>query len=157
MTDSVSLGNKSLLEGGMIIGFFASSQTSPGSVLPTLDWAYDMAKNEENVVMSGFQSPLEKEVLEILLQGSCGIIMVLNRSIYRKVPERFSEAMSKNRLLFISLESPNVILPSKRQAARRNEFIASTVSTLVFSSVAPTSSLYPTLQHYSTIKPIKTF
>ncbi|MCC8039336.1 MAG: hypothetical protein LIP02_14560 [Bacteroidales bacterium] len=143
------LGNHKLLKRKEVIGFFASRHTVPGSVLPTLDWAHAMERRDDATVMSGFQSPMEREVLDILLQGQCGIAMVLNRKIYSQIPPRFRQAYDAQRLLFLSLENSSM-RPSTIQAAHRNEYIASCATTLVFSSVTPTSSLYPLTQSHPT-------
>ena len=132
-----------------IIGFFSSRTTAPLSVIPTLDWAHEVARKSDAAVMSGFQSPMEREVLDILLGGKCGIIVALNRSIYRKVPSRYADAFANDRLLFVSLIPGDVVMPSTAQAAQRNKYIAETATSLVFSSVTESSSLYPLIQEYS--------
>ena len=142
------LGNCDLLKKS-IIGFFSSRTTAPLSVIPTLDLAHEVARKSDAAVMSGFQSPMEREVLDILLGGKCGIIVALNRSIYRKVPPRYAEAFASDRLLFVSLIPGDVVRPSTAQAAQRNTYIASTASSLIFSSVTPSSSLYYLIQEYS--------
>ena len=138
------LGNRELLK-KHIIGFFSSRTTAPMSVLPTLDWAHEVARNPDVAIMSGFQSPMEREVLDILLAGKCGIIYVLNRSIYRRIPEKFVPLVSQNRILFLSLVPPSCTRPSKEQAAIRNRFIADVANELFFASVTPSSSLYSLL------------
>ena len=97
----VTLGNTSLL-GRKKIGYFASGTIASQSVLPTLDWASELAKRDDVAIMSGFHSKMEREVLDFLLRGRCGIIFVLARSIYRKVPSKFREAYDAGRVLFIS-------------------------------------------------------
>ncbi len=142
------LGSCDLLKKS-IIGFFSSRTTAPLSVIPTLDWAHEVARKSDVAVMSGFQSPMEREVLEILLGGKCGIIVALNRSIYRKVPSRYADAFANDRLLFVSLIPGDVVMPSTAQAAQRNKYIAETATLLVFSSVTESSSLYPLIKEYS--------
>lgn len=142
------LGNCELLK-KPIIGFFSSRTTAPLSVMPTLDWAHEVARRSDVAVMSGFQSPMEREVLDILLGGKCGIIIALNRSIYRKVPPCYVEAFAADRLLFVSLVSGDVLMPSSANAAQRNKYIAETATSLVLSSVTTSSSLYPLIQQYS--------
>lgn len=124
------------------VGYFASSKIATLSVLPTLDWANEIAKREDVAIISGFHSKLEREVLNYLLKGKCGIICVLARGIYKQVPAKYKEAYDNNRILFISLESNNTLYYGREQAAKRNEFIASTADELVFSSVTSDSSLY---------------
>lgn len=135
------LGNCNLLK-MHIVGFFSSRTTAPLSVLPTLDWAHEVAQRSDIAVMSGFQSPMEREVLDILLRGQCSIIMVLNRSIYRKVPSYLNDAYLADRLLLISLCHSTSIRPSAKQAVTRNLYIAKTAKQLVFSSISSNSSLF---------------
>lgn len=124
------------------IGYFASSKIAPLSVLPTLDWAVEIAKREDIAVVSGFHSKMEREVLDYLIKGRCGIIMVLARSIYRKVPSKLKEAFNQNRVLFISDDSMhNVIMTGKDNALKRNRLVAQFANELVFSSLTPESSL----------------
>ena len=66
---------------------------------------------------------MERNVLEILLKGQCGIIIVLARGMYRKLPKQYEEAMSQNRLLIISNEKDNVKRVSEQTAHKRNEYV----------------------------------
>lgn len=146
-----TLGNTLLLERRKI-GFFASSRIAALSVLPTLDWAAEIAQREDVVIVSGFQSKMEREVLDFLLQGRCGIICVLARSIYKKIPDRYREAYDAGRVLFVSHECGSVRRTARAAAIRRNAYIASIVDSLVFSSVTSASSLYPlTEMHTPTV------
>lgn len=129
------------------IGYFSSSKIATLSVLPTLDWAAQIAMQEDVAVVSGFQSKMEREVLDYLLKGRCGIICVLARSIYRQVPAKYKEAFNQNRVLFISEEkSPNISMVSKEKATRRNQLVATLADELIFSSLSPESSLFPLYQ-----------
>ena len=134
------LGNKELLKRHKI-AFFASSKTRSSSVLPSLDWVTGIAKREDIAVCSGFQSPLEKEILPYLLKGKCGIIIALNRGIYKRIPKKFLEAHNSERILFISLENDNIIMPSKANAEKRNAYLASIADELIFSSISSGSTL----------------
>ena len=118
------LGNKVLLKKRKV-GFLASRKISTLSVLPTLDWAMQMSKQEEIAIVSGFHSRMEKDVLKILLQGKCGIIIVLARGMYRKIPLEYTEALLQQRILFISFEKDSVTRVSEISAHRRNEYIKS--------------------------------
>lgn len=148
-----TLGNNDILK-HIKIGYFASSKIASLSVLPSLDWAAEIAKREDVAIISGFHSKMEKEVLNYLLKGKCGIICVLARGIYNKIPAKYKEAFHNNRILFISLESDKTLNYGREQTTRRNEFIASTANELVFSSVTHESSLYNLTQ---TSKPVKQF
>ena len=116
------LGNKELL-GRWKIGFLASRKIASSAILPTLDWAVEINKRADVVVVSGFHSRLEKDVLKFLLQGKCGIIIVLARSMYRKLPKIYDTVMKENRLLIISLEKETVTRVSERTAHKRNKYV----------------------------------
>lgn len=73
------LGNMDLLTFRKV-GFLASRKVNPTSVIPTINWANKVSHNPNAAIISGFQSTLECEVLDIILKGTCGIIYVLNRS-----------------------------------------------------------------------------
>ena len=136
-----TLGNNDILK-RIKIGYFASSKIASLSVLPTLDWANEIAKREDVAIISGFHSKLEREVLNYLLIGKCDIICVLARGIYKQVPAKYKEAYVNNRILFISLEMENVNRSNRVTTKKRNEYIASIADKLVFSSVTSESSLY---------------
>ena len=106
-----------------IFFLFISRKISTLSVLPTFDWAIQMSKQEIIVIVSGFHSRLEKDVLKILLQGKCGIIVVLTRGMYCKIPQLYEEAMKVNRILFISYEKDTITRVSEVSAHKRNRFV----------------------------------
>lgn len=137
-----TLGNTSLLDRKKI-GYFASSKIASLSVLPTLDWAAKISKREDVTIVSGFHSKMEREVLDFLLRGKCGIVCVLARSIYKKIPDKFREAYNSGRILFIAPFKTSATRTSRHLCQQRNEYVASISDELVFSSLTPDSSLYP--------------
>lgn len=114
------LGNKELLN-MQKVGFLASRKISTLSVLPALDWAMQVSKQRDIAIVSGFHSLMECNVLKLLLQGQCGIIIVLARGMYRKLPKQYEEAMNQNRLLIISYEKETITRVSEESAHNRNE------------------------------------
>lgn len=136
-----TLGNTSLIDRKKI-GYFASSNIASLSVLPTLDWAAEVAKHEDIAIVSGFHSKMEREVLDFLLRGKCGIVCILARSIYKKIPDKFSEAYNDRRILFIAPFETSATRASRYLCQQRNEYVASISDELVFSSLTPDSSLY---------------
>ena len=116
------LGNKELLDKRKF-GFLASRNIPSTAVIDTLDWAAKTSKRADVAVMSGFHSRLEKDVLKFLLQGKCGIIVVLARGMYRRLPKQYEAAVNDGRLLIIALEKENVTRVSERTAHRRNEYV----------------------------------
>ena len=116
------LGNKALLDRWKI-GFLASRKISTSTILPTLDWAVSVSQRTDIVVVSGFHSRLEKSVLKFLLQGKCGIIVVLARGMYRQLPKLYEAAMNENRLLIIALEKETITRVSEYTAHKRNKYV----------------------------------
>ena len=116
------LGNEELLNKWKV-GILASRKISSSAVLPTLDWAVETSKRTDVAVVSGFHSRLEKDVLKFLLKGKCGIILILARGMYRKLPKVYDAAMNENRLLIIALEKDMITRVSEYTAHRRNEFV----------------------------------
>lgn len=135
-----TLGNTSLLDCKKI-GYLASSKIASLSVLPTLDWAAEVASRKDVAIVSGFHSKMEREVLDFLLRGKCGIICVLARSIYKRIPDKFREAFDSGRVLFIVPFKTSATRTSRHLCQQRNEYIASISDELVFSSVTPESTL----------------
>lgn len=133
-----SLGNTKLLT-TQITGFLCSRTVASKAILPCLDWAIEIAKDENATIMSTFHSPVEKEVLTFLLQGKCNIILVLARSLYKTIPQELKPALDSNRLLIISTcDQPRI---SKDSAMRANQYICDHSSTLVFGFISPDSRL----------------
>lgn len=137
-----TVGNISLLERKKI-GYFASGTIAPISILPTLDWATEMAKRDNVAIVSGFHSKMEREVLDILLKGRCGIICVLARPIYKVIPAKFRDTYAQGRVLFISHNTLKSTMTSRHHCQKRNEYIASISEEFVFTSLTSESSLYP--------------
>ena len=105
------------------VGFLASRKISTLSILPTLDWALKISKQKDIAIVSGFHSKMERDVLKILLQGECGIIVVLARGMYRKLPKQYELAMLQNRLLIISHEKESGTRVSEATAHKRNDYV----------------------------------
>ena len=120
--NSFYLGNQKLLNWRKV-GFIASRKIPSSAILPTLDWAVEISKRTDVAVVSGFHSRLEKDVLKFLLQGKCGIIVVLARGMYRKLPKIYEDAINENRLLIIALEKATITRVSERTAHKRNKYV----------------------------------
>ena len=124
MNNTKYLGNKQL-QNLHKVGLIASRHVSTLDVIPTLDWAAEMSRLKDIAVVSGFQSPLEKDVLKFLLRGVCPIIIVLARGMYRKLPEALQSPMDQQRILVISNEPDTITRVSEITAHKRNEYVKS--------------------------------
>ena len=135
------LGNRDLL-GQFTVGFLASRRVPPEAVMRCLDWATRM-RDEGVCVMSGFQSPLEKEVLDILLKGTSPLILVLARRMWdaRHIPSLFRQPLADGRLLVISPVSQSVRRVDAHSAALRNRYILDHADSLFLGALDPNGSL----------------
>ena len=133
-------GNEALLSEPMT-AFMAPSRIDIRSVMPAYDWARQAAR-EGLTVVGGFSSRLEQDVLSYLLRGRGGIVVVLARRMYARIPEAWQEPLQQGRLLIIS--TGNEMRQSRQSAQRRNRYIASIAAEVVFPSPPPAdSSLRP--------------
>lgn len=141
-----TLGNTELIDRHRI-GFLAGSRITALSVLPALDWASDVAVRDDVSIVSGFHSELERQVLDFLLQGRCGIVCVLARSLYSKIPNEYKRAFNDGRVLFVTEEKQN--RASKESAYRRNKLVATLSDELVIPAIWPGSSICAIVNSYS--------
>ena len=82
-----------------------------------------VGEQKDIAIVSGFHSKMERDLLKILLQGECGIIVALARGMYRKLPKQYEVAMLQNRLLIISHEKESVTRVSEATAHKRNDYV----------------------------------
>lgn len=145
--DYPHIGSVNLLQQHKV-AFLAPSHISTTSILPTLEWASAMACEEDKAVVSGFSSRMEQEVLNILLRGRCGIILMLGRTLYKQLPEPWKKLLDENRLLVISMSHQT--RQSRQAAMLRNEQVCEVANEVVMSSIPPKdSSLHKLYEKYS--------
>ena len=130
------IGNLDLLERPKT-AFLCSSKTTSRDILKSFDWATSVPK--DSCIISGFQTKLEKDVLQLLLKRHIPVIIVLARRMYKVLPAEMQSAIDSNEALIISLSH----LPrnSKQSALARNKYIISIADNVVFGALDPTSSL----------------
>ncbi|MBQ3186734.1 MAG: hypothetical protein IJB62_04150 [Alistipes sp.] len=97
------LGNEQLLD-RTLVAFFASRETPDDVAHKAIRWA-EMICQTDKVVISGFNSPLEKEVLNTLLENKHPVILALGRSVYKRVPTQFVQPLAEGRMLIVSISN----------------------------------------------------
>ena len=135
-------GNRDLLD-RRLVAFFASRNSPPEALDLAKHWAYDIAQTEK-VVTSGFHSPIERAVLDILLCRGCSVVVTLGRALYTKIPAHLKTAYDQNRVLFISFRNNSRHSFSCSQL--RNWATADLATEVVFAPYLPQSQL-STLHH----------
>jgi predicted Rossmann fold nucleotide-binding protein DprA/Smf involved in DNA uptake len=118
--------------------FLCSRKTPASAVLKCYDWATAM-REQRRCVVSGFHSPLEKDVLHFLLKGKQPVILVLGRAMYKQMPEEFIQPLSENRLLIVSVTTAS--RQSEQTTDIRNRYIVDISEEVVFGYVNPQGKL----------------
>ena len=132
------IGNVALLDHPDKVAFLSSRRISPADVLKCYEWA-EKVRDTGQCVISGFQSPLEKDVLKFQLRGKAPVILVLARSLWKTVPEELRGPVGQGRLLIVSPVA--AARASVATAATRNRWILAHCSSLVLGSLDPEGNL----------------
>lgn len=132
--------------------FLSSRKVSPSAVIASYDWATKM-RDDGVCVIGGFQSALEKDVLQFLLKGGRQpVVMVLARKMWRVVPKEFRAYIDEGRLLVVSPVAQTATRVSEETAAVRNRYILSNCSSAVFASIDPGGMLAGLLGDFPDLK-----
>lgn len=96
-----AIGNLGILKRDLL-GFFCSVKCPGNIILKT----YDLARSFRDAgmpVISGFHSPIQKDVFDLLLNGSQPLVVCPARSIENmRIPSAWKEAIDSGRLLVLS-------------------------------------------------------
>ena len=139
-------GNKDLLD-RELVAFFASRKATLHDTQLALQCAESICQTDK-VVISGFHSPLEKEVLNYLLEHHHPVIFALGRALYKKIPSHLQSAFDEGNLLFISFRG--YTRHSWNSALQRNWGTANLADELVFAPFDDMSQLSTLYFTYST-------
>lgn len=118
----MAVGNTALLD-APLLGLFASRQCPGQILLDTLELAAQWARSQQ-VVLSGFHSPLEQQVLRSMLRRRGRAIKLLAHALddYRVPPEE-QAPLAAGRLLVLSACAPSVMRTTRASALGRNRLV----------------------------------
>ncbi len=123
------VGEQALL-GMPLTAFFASRQCPGVAIRAAMDWALEQAR-ARRAVISGFHSPLEQSVLNLMLEARSPAILVLARPIAcARLKTNWTTAISEGRMTVVSTSTDTTRLTSAR-AARRNDLVAQLADNIV--------------------------
>lgn len=134
------VGNQALLV-EPLLGLLASRECPGHVLLETLDRVPEWARTGR-VLISGFHSPLEQQVLRSLLRRKGRAVKVLARGIrdYRPTPEE-REPLTTGRILVITACPPEVRRSTRESALARNRLVLTLATETVIPFVAAGSPL----------------
>lgn len=115
-----SIGNEELFKLHKVA--FLCSRKFPAEVaLKSYQWA-DEQREKGTCVISGYHSPIEKDVLRRLLQGTQPIIIAMAKGLKGLNPE-WDGAIAAGRLLVISRYADSVSHPCESKCYQRNRMM----------------------------------
>lgn len=133
-----TIGNAALLKSDLLAIF--CSRKCPGSIVRiSHDFAEDLRARGIPVI-GGFQTPVEKMFLEVLLKGEAPVVVCPARGIQsiRLLPE-WSQPLDESRLLVVSPFGPRQRHATKDTAEVRNRFVSAAADRLFFLYASPKS------------------
>ncbi|GEM_PF-369202 len=135
-TPVAALGDAAILETRKVALF--CSVKCPGEPIVQ---AYDFARAVRDAgitVISGFQSPIEKDCLELLLRGTQHVIVCPARSLHSmRLPTPWRTAIRQGRLLLLSPFAEHFRRPTVELSEQRNRFVATLADEVLFAYANP--------------------
>ena len=123
-------GNLGLLD-KTLLGFFCSVRAPGDAILKTYDLARAL-RDADVTLIGGFQSPMEKEFLDLLLRGSAPVVVCPARGLGNmRIPKSWKKPLDEERLLLLSFFDANIRRPTANIAARRNAYVATLADRLL--------------------------
>ena len=118
-----SKGNLDLLD-RRLIGFFCSVRCPGDVILKTYDLARAL-RSLNMTLIGGFQSPMEKDFLDLVLRGPSSVVVCPARGLgTMRIPKGWKNPVAEGRLLLLSFFDDSIRRPTADLAVRRNAHVA---------------------------------
>ncbi len=139
-------GNKKLLD-NFTTAFFCS-RNCPDIVMPKLyDWAA-VQEDKERCIISGFHSEIERKLLHVWLETDQPAIMVMARSLYKRIPSpELKRGLEDDNLLLVSPFGKNRNRVTAQTARKRNELMVELADELMVAFADPGGSVSKLVSH----------
>ncbi|TVR19681.1 MAG: DNA-binding protein [Balneolaceae bacterium] len=134
-----TIGNKELLSLKKTT-FLCSRKIPAQAILTCYDWAIQQRENN-NCVISGFHSKIEKDVFHYLAKGKQPIIMALPRGLKTKWEPEIQELLKTGRLLIVTPFGKDIKRITKDTAAIRNQLMIELADEIVVGFKSPDGNL----------------
>lgn len=117
------------------------SRECPGSIiLSASEWADRWTGRESPPTLaSGYQTPVEKEVLQRLLRGGAAVARFPARCLPKQLPAQQQEALEAGHFIIASPFPNSQKRPSKALAKRRNDLLRDLARAAIILHAAPES------------------
>lgn len=124
---------------GQLLALICSAKAPASTLLAVHDLAQQW-RHGEQVIISGFHSPVEQEAFEILLRGPGHLIYCPARSLPKRLKSTWRTALDDGRLTILSPFPDSVGRATKETAVYRNRFIAALADAVLIAYAYPGSS-----------------
>ena len=136
--ETAHFGNLRLLDESLT-ALFCSNRCPGDLILKTYDIARAM-RDAGVPVIGGFQTPMEKECLRLLLRGEQPVVICPARGINNmRIPRDWRPALDDGRLLVLSSFPATARRPTAELAAQRNDLVADLAQRVFIAHAAPGS------------------
>jgi predicted Rossmann fold nucleotide-binding protein DprA/Smf involved in DNA uptake len=117
------------------VGLFCSIRCPGAIILQAFDLA--IALREAGIsTVSGFQTPIEQEMLTVLLRGQQQVTVIDARGERKRIPPNWRAPIAEGRLVVIS-PFAEVTRPTKETARERNRLVAASARSMLVVYAAP--------------------
>jgi len=138
-SDLSGCGNRGLLA-GELTAFFASRQCPGIAIRAAMDWALQQTR-AKHVVISGFHSPLEQSVLNVLIAARSPAVVALARPLQgARLPSEWAEPLALGNLAVVSRMTTAHRL-TRQLADARNVQVAQMAQKIVVAHASPGGAL----------------
>lgn len=145
------LGNEGLLT--LPKTAFLCSRRYPSEIgEKSRQWAMEQCR-EGSCVISGFHSPIEKDVLRELLAGTQPVVVALARGLSRALEAEFAAPLAAGRLLIVTRYAPSVTHACEDKCFQRNRMMLELAERVVIGHAAPGGSLERLCREFQLDKP----
>lgn len=129
--------------------FLCSTRCPGDKVLEAYDWARGQC-DEGGAVISGFHTPVEKDVLAILARRGANILWATARDLPKTTPKELQPAVEEGRLMILSpFNYGHPSRPTRESCSFRNRFVLGFTTDRYLPHVAAGSSLARDLERNS--------
>ncbi len=116
------IGNIGLLD--QIDFAFLCSSKCPGNIIIKIQEQAFQWREDGLVIASGFHSPVEQEILNVLIKGIQPIVICPARSLNNmRLPKLWRAGLDENRILIITPIHGLITRPTRELCNKRNEFL----------------------------------
>jgi len=131
-----AIGNVDILKQKKL-AFFCSAKCPGDIILQAFDLA-EALRNAGITIISGFHSPMEREVLNVLLRSQNPVIVCPARGIEgMRMPREYKKPLDEDRLLLLSPFEKKQNRPTIKTSAIRNRFVAAMADNIFVAHAAP--------------------